>query len=317
MLVPTVHRSSELEQEPVPKETHPLQLSPQGQQPAGRSAACRKGARGDAGPRAKTVQCLGRGAGDGAIRLAPRSLEEDEHEQDADAESYETKRPVAKREEHDSERQRRSAENKNERGRRDAVVTRLGACVLHRDYPGLVRGQLHHLRLAGRGRMTALWAVATRLRQLRAAVRAASHARSRGRREHAGLGGATPQRADELAVVLVRDLAGAVVELELLQRGERAIALLGERQPPLFQLVRPGERVVLRLRARAGKARATKHDEATASTAPTTSAAVMRAGGARVPRGETALSTASGHSAISAPRDEHEAGDPERLTSGF
>ena len=40
-----------------------------------------------------------------------------------------------------------------------------------------------------------------------------------------------PQRPDERAVVLVRDLAGAVVELELLQRRERAVALLGEREP--------------------------------------------------------------------------------------
>ena len=86
LLVPTVHRISELEQEPGPQEPHSLQLSPQGQQPAGRAAACRQGARGDAGPRAKAVQRLGRGAGDGAVRLAPRGLEEDEHEQDADAE---------------------------------------------------------------------------------------------------------------------------------------------------------------------------------------------------------------------------------------
>ena len=59
---------------------------------------------------------------------------------------------------------------------------------------------------------------------------------------------ATPQRADELAVVPVRNLAGAVVELELLERRKRAIAFLGLRQPPLFQLVGPGEPVVLRPR---------------------------------------------------------------------
>jgi hypothetical protein len=58
-------------------------------------------------------------------------------------------------------------------------------------------------------------------------------------------GGATPQRADELAVVLVRNLARAVVELELLERRKRAIALLGQRKPPLFELVGPGEHVVL------------------------------------------------------------------------
>ena len=61
------------------------------------------------------------------------------------------------------------------------------------------------------------------------------------------------QRPDEVAVVLVGDLARAVVELELLQRGERPVALLREREPrrrsgvELVELVRPA-------RARAGTA---------------------------------------------------------------
>src|SRR5262245_20054089 len=39
-------------------------------------------------------------------------------------------------------------------------------------------------------------------------------------------GGAQPQGPDEAAVVLVADLAGAVIELELAQRAQRAVALL-------------------------------------------------------------------------------------------
>src|SRR5205823_5489500 len=39
-------------------------------------------------------------------------------------------------------------------------------------------------------------------------------------------GGAHPQRADEAAVVVVGDLAGAVVELQLAQRAKRPVALL-------------------------------------------------------------------------------------------
>jgi len=44
---------------------------------------------------------------------------------------------------------------------------------------------------------------------------------------------AAAQRPDERPVVLVRDLPGAVVELELLERGERPVALLDEREPVL------------------------------------------------------------------------------------
>jgi hypothetical protein len=59
---------------------------------------------------------------------------------------------------------------------------------------------------------------------------------------------ALPQRPDELAVVGVGDLAGAVVELELLQRGERAIALFRQLEPSLLELVRRREPVLARLR---------------------------------------------------------------------
>jgi hypothetical protein len=63
-----------------------------------------------------------------------------------------------------------------------------------------------------------------------------------------GLGGATPERLHETAVILVRDLAGAVIELELLECGKRTVTLLGELQPPPLELVRPVEPVVPCLR---------------------------------------------------------------------
>ena len=78
-----------------------------------------------------------------------------------------------------------------------------------------------------------------------------------------------PQRADELAVVLVRDLAGAVVELELLQRRERAVALLGQLERAAAP-ARPARRaVVVRAPARAGTAARRRRTQAAASSAPT------------------------------------------------
>ena len=52
------------------------------------------------------------------------------------------------------------------------------------------------------------------------------------------------QRSDQAAVVVVRDLAGAVVELELLQCGKRAVPLLGEAQAALLELVKRRQPVV-------------------------------------------------------------------------
>ena len=49
------------------------------------------------------------------------------------------------------------------------------------------------------------------------------------------VGSLAAERPDEQPVVLVRDLAGAVVELELLEGAERAIAALEE-----LQLIAPG-----------------------------------------------------------------------------
>jgi hypothetical protein len=52
------------------------------------------------------------------------------------------------------------------------------------------------------------------------------------------------QRADEPAVVVVRDLAGAMVELELLERGKRAVPFFCEAQAALLELVRRRQPVV-------------------------------------------------------------------------
>ena len=57
------------------------------------------------------------------------------------------------------------------------------------------------------------------------------------------LGRLASQRPHERAVVLVRDLPGAVVELELLERPERAVAALGQLEPPPVDLVRLVEHV--------------------------------------------------------------------------
>src|SRR2546421_12686087 len=56
--------------------------------------------------------------------------------------------------------------------------------------------------------------------------------------------GTAAQRADERAVVLVGDLTGAVIELELLQGGERAVSFLGERESTSLELVRRVEAIV-------------------------------------------------------------------------
>ena len=52
------------------------------------------------------------------------------------------------------------------------------------------------------------------------------------------LAGLAAERTDERPVVLIRDLAGPVVELELLQRGERTVTLLEQAQTPLVSRVR-------------------------------------------------------------------------------
>jgi hypothetical protein len=63
-----------------------------------------------------------------------------------------------------------------------------------------------------------------------------------------GLSRALPQRTDQLAVVGVRDLARAVIELELLQRGKRAISFLRKFEPALPELIRRREPIFPGLR---------------------------------------------------------------------
>lgn len=73
------------------------------------------------------------------------------------------------------------------------------------------------------------------------------------------LGRSLAQWADELAVVVVRDLPGAMVEFELLQRGERPVAFLCKLEPALLELVRRRESVLPRLRL-AQKRQGNEHD---------------------------------------------------------
>jgi len=58
------------------------------------------------------------------------------------------------------------------------------------------------------------------------------------------LGGTTSKRTDKPPVVVVGDLARPMVELELLQRSQRAVTLLGERKPSLLELVRLQKAIV-------------------------------------------------------------------------
>ena len=77
--------------------------------------------------------------------------------------------------------------------------------------------------------------------------------RSGGPRDRVALDGSqgsrhvSAERSDLGTVVLVGDRAGAVLELELLERGERAIALLEQLEPSPLVLVEVVERVGLRL----------------------------------------------------------------------
>src|SRR5439155_4392999 len=67
------------------------------------------------------------------------------------------------------------------------------------------------------------------------------------------LGDSLPQRPDELAVVLVRDLARAVIELELFQGRERPVAVLGELE--LTALERAGRAEAILARGRLAQER--------------------------------------------------------------
>ena len=73
------------------------------------------------------------------------------------------------------------------------------------------------------------------------------------------LGCLAPKRSDELAVVGVGDLAGAVVELQLLQRRERPVALFGYTDALTVLRRELGEPVVLRRRLAEEGARDERH----------------------------------------------------------
>ena len=130
------------------------------------------------------------------------------------------------------------------------------------------------------------------------------------------LGRRAAQRPDELAVLLVADLAGAVIELELLQRGQRAISLLGECQPLGLPFGRSVEPVVFDLRLaeirqahdehRRGRQRDGEDDRKCAHA---------RAGERR--RTSRRCSRASGQSATAAPNRKTTPAIQIRFTSGF
>jgi hypothetical protein len=131
------------------------------------------------------------------------------------------------------------------------------------------------------------------------------------------LRGATPERRDEVAVVVVRDLSRAVVELDLLQGRQGPVAFFGERQPSLSELVRCCEPVVVRPRlaqkrpsdeddARSGEQCADDEREGQIRTA----ASAYRSASRRCSR-------ASGQSAINDPPRKTSPANQIRFTSGF
>src|SRR5262245_36483541 len=132
------------------------------------------------------------------------------------------------------------------------------------------------------------------------------------------LGRLPAERADERAVVLVRGRARAVVELEFLQRRERAVALLEQREPPYLGLVADVQLVALRLRvaeegpcdvedARRGERDAEDERDCGHASA---GASAVRAASRRCSR-------ASGQSVISAPSTKTSPAIHTRLTSGL
>ena len=129
-------------------------------------------------------------------------------------------------------------------------------------------------------------------------------------------GGGTPVRPDELPVVGVLELAGPVVELELLEGGERTVALLDQLQPPPSASVGASSLSSSVCGSRRNGS-ATSSTAATAITAPRTTAsgAHARAGASRVTRRR--CSRASGHSVTSEPNTNRRPASQIRLTSGF
>jgi len=81
-----------------------------------------------------------------------------------------------------------------------------------------------------------------------------------------------PQRPDERAVILVGDLPAAVVELELLERGQRPVSALQQLEPAPLLLRRLVELVVLRLRVEQERATRRLSHEPVTSAQPALSA---------------------------------------------
>ena len=141
-------------------------------------------------------------------------------------------------------------------------------------------------------------------------------ARRRIERAH-GLGRLPAQRPDELSVVLVGDLARAVVELELLQRRESPVALLEELQPFLLVgSVRRGGRLRLRLREERRARRTHRRRRRAGRRARRRGSPVTRRASApRRTAGQAPLLARVRPQGDERPEDEQETGEPDELTS--
>src|SRR5262249_3808523 len=132
------------------------------------------------------------------------------------------------------------------------------------------------------------------------------------------LGGFAAKRAEQYAVVAVGDLAGAVVELELLERGERPVAPLEQGEPrrglwlqlPLA-LLRPAQE---RLRDEDGGA---EGDECGERERDRSAHAWASASSSSVRRASRRCSRASGHMAIREPSRKTPPASQIRSTSGL
>ena len=128
------------------------------------------------------------------------------------------------------------------------------------------------------------------------------------------------QRADLRAVILVGDRAGAMVELELLERRERTVARFEQLEPTLLVLVEIVRARRTPARARVGtEARPRRRRRRRAPQRARERGSTCRRGGR--PRGARATSLRcsrrSGHSVISEPRRKTRPASQMRLTSGL
>src|SRR5919108_693509 len=127
----------------------------------------------------------------------------------------------------------------------------------------------------------------------------------------------TPQRRHELAVVLVRDLPGAMVELELLERLESAVTLLCQRDAPLLLTCERLQPVAPRLRVEEERP-GDEEDACDGQQHPENDGEGHAwAGASRYRATRRRCSRASGHRAISAPPTNTNPANQMKLTSGF